>query len=575
MNDQSRVFFGIILCVLFYFSYTKYLQNKYPQLQDSATQTAEMATSQADKSSNESAAAQQGDHSSVVSSLEGRSEGGQPTSAAIPLLTKEDLTFRTSKVVYKFNQHLASFSSIELQSYFEKPADAKEVKESSDSKHPLPKRELLDGEFILQGSGGAGISTAYDYRAKRVSDTKIEFWRQDDTWAIKQTYEFLEPGYKVLLKVDYQNISSKPQKLVASLLSQESIKSPSSGGGLLFPTGMYDPWQWRTATSNINNDIDREDLQSICDAEKASTGDEVLRQVSNGSIDFVGLDSRYFVKLVKPLSKSVSVSLQRSGFPKNQFCTISSIFSVDQGSIKPQQTVRLEFNGYFGPKDDEAFQASAPNFASSLYLGWIAVIAKPLMQAIHYIYKVVGNYGLAIIITTLLLKILFFPLTRQAAVSAHKMKEIQPIMKELQTKYKDDRQKMQLELIKVYKEHKINPAKSCLPILPTIPVFLAFYQVLMYSIDLRQAPFIFWIKDLSQKDPTFISPILLGVLMVFQMKLTPNVGMDKTQQNIMMVMPIVFTFAMISLPAGLVVYMIANTIFTILQQKMINKTLAT
>ena len=196
------------------------------------------------------------------------------------------------------------------------------------------------------------------------------------------------------------------------------------------------------------------------------------------------------------------------------------------------------------------------------------------MLAVRWFYSQTHNYGVAIIILTALLKVAFFPLTRAAAVSMKRMQKLQPEMQRLREKFADDPPRQQQELMKFMSANKVNPAKGCLPILPQIPVFIAFYNVLSQAIELRQMPFALWIQDLSAADPFYISPIFLGGLMFVQQRLTPTPGMDKAQARIMMMMPLVFTVMMLSLPAGMVIYMITNTIISIAQQQWLNKKLA-
>jgi len=184
----------------------------------------------------------------------------------------------------------------------------------------------------------------------------------------------------------------------------------------------------------------------------------------------------------------------------------------------------------------------------------------------------VGNI-MAIIIVTLILKMAFYPLTRAAAISTKRMQKLQPEMNALKERLKDDPARQQRELMAFMSKNKVNPFKGCLPILPQVPVFIAFYNVLSQAIELRHAPFYGWLTDLSSKDPYYITPILLGIGMFLQQKLTPNPGMDKNQEKIMLFMPIIFSLMMLSLPAGMVLYMITNTLVSIAQQQWLNRRL--
>jgi YidC/Oxa1 family membrane protein insertase len=183
-------------------------------------------------------------------------------------------------------------------------------------------------------------------------------------------------------------------------------------------------------------------------------------------------------------------------------------------------------------------------------------------------YQISHNYGIAIIILTIIVRIPFIPLVNKGQQSMKKLQEIQPRMAEIKEKYKNDPQRMQREVMELYKKHKVNPMGGCLP----IPVFFALYKVLLISIELRGAPFMFWIHDLSAKDPSYILPIVMGITMVIQQKMTPS-SMDPAQQKMMMIMPVVFTFMFLSFPSGLVLYWLVNNLLSIGQQFYANKKL--
>ncbi len=242
----------------------------------------------------------------------------------------------------------------------------------------------------------------------------------------------------------------------------------------------------------------------------------------------------------------------------------------------PKNTARKVSCTYFmGPKEKKHL-AKAPNdLKSSLQYGWSVfdIIAKPLMQVLKFFYDYTGNYGVAIIILTIIIKIIFWPLSQKSYKSMNKMKKIQPMMTQIKEKYKDDRQKMNEEMMRLYKTYKVNPAGGCLPMLVQIPVFIALYQALLSAVELRHAPFIYylpftdivWLADLSAKDPLYITPLVMGATMFLQQKMTPSPG-DPTQAKIMLFMPVVFTFVFLTFPSGLVVYWLANNILSIAQQ---------
>jgi len=227
---------------------------------------------------------------------------------------------------------------------------------------------------------------------------------------------------------------------------------------------------------------------------------------------------------------------------------------------------------YLGPKVIDLLKELNVEAEKVVRFGWFTAIAKVLLLFMNFTHKITKNYGADIIIISILLKILFWPLTKKSYVSMKKMQKVQPEMAMLREKYKDDKTRLNRELMDLYKRRKINPLGGCLPMVVQIPIFFALYWALMGSIELRHAPFILWIKDLSYRDPIYISPILMGASMVWQQKMTPTAG-DPRQAKMMMIMPIVFTFLFLSFPAGLVIYWLITNILTIGQQYLINKAL--
>lgn len=188
----------------------------------------------------------------------------------------------------------------------------------------------------------------------------------------------------------------------------------------------------------------------------------------------------------------------------------------------------------------------------------------------NQIHSLVGNWGLAIILVTCLIKLIFYPLSAKSYRSMAKMRMLQPRVKRLQETYKDDRQALGKKMMEMYKEEKVNPLSGCLPMLIQIPIFISLYWVLLESVELRQAPFIFWIHDLSMKDPYFVLPILMGISMFLQQKLSPAPA-DPMQAKIMMFLPVIFTFLFASFPSGLVLYWLTNNVISILQQWIITR----
>ncbi|WP_092066023.1 membrane protein insertase YidC [Desulfonauticus submarinus] len=228
---------------------------------------------------------------------------------------------------------------------------------------------------------------------------------------------------------------------------------------------------------------------------------------------------------------------------------------------------------YLGPKEKKQLSLVPNHLESAIHYGWFDFIAKPLIEVLNFFYKYTHNYGIAIILLTILIKLLFWPLSNKSYKSMNQMKKLQPLMAEIREKYKDDRQKMNEEMMRLYKTYKVNPAGGCMPMLIQIPVFFGLYQGLLGAIELRHAAFIshlpftnlIWLADLSAKDPYYITPLIMGATMFIQQKMTPAPG-DPTQAKMMLFMPIIFTFLFLNFPSGLVIYWLVNNILSIAQQ---------
>lgn len=227
--------------------------------------------------------------------------------------------------------------------------------------------------------------------------------------------------------------------------------------------------------------------------------------------------------------------------------------------------------GYMGPKDHKDLEAINPRLLKVIEYGWFTFIAKPVFLLLNYIHGVVGNWGWAIVIMTFLIRLVLFPLTYKGMVSMNKLKELSPKIKELQAKYKGEPQKLNAQMMDLYKKHGANPMGGCLPILMQIPVFFAIYRVLQNAIELKAAPWILWVQDLSVMDPYFILPIAMGATMFIHQRITPTNFTDPMQEKIMKFLPLIFTFFFVTFPAGLTLYWFTNNLFSIAQQMYVNK----
>ena len=249
--------------------------------------------------------------------------------------------------------------------------------------------------------------------------------------------------------------------------------------------------------------------------------------------------------------------------------SISSAIGRSAEAIAPGSSKTFETTLFVGPKLQSQLEAIDKTLKLTVDYGWLTIISQPLFWLLSKVHNFVGNWGVSIILVTFLIKLAFYKLTEASGRSMAKMRNLQPRMKALQDRYKDDRQALSQAMMELYKREKVNPAAGCLPILIQMPFFLAFYWVLLESVEMRQAPFMLWITDLSTRDPYFILPLIMGAAMFMQQKLNPAPA-DPVQAKVMQIMPVMFTVFFAFFPSGLVLYWVTNTLLSIAQQWKIN-----
>ncbi len=302
----------------------------------------------------------------------------------------------------------------------------------------------------------------------------------------------------------------------------------------------------------------------------------------SGPLDWFSYGDNYFmIALIPQESKGpwnlVITKLDDLGLTESKLSGLASTRNLDDN-------IRLcNMKLYLGPKEIDRLKSIGHNLSKAINFGWFDPIAKPLLYVLNFFYKYLHNYGVAIIILTVLIKLLFWPLAHKSAQSMKTMQKLQPKLQKLKEKYGDDKERLNKELMQLYRTYKVNPMSGCLPMLLQIPVFFALYKVLLQAIELRHAPFALWINDLSAPDRLMIPgveipmlggipvlTILMGASMYFQQKMSPS-SLDPTQAKMMQFLPIIFTFMFINFPSGLVLYWLVNNILSIVQQYYVNK----
>ncbi len=311
-------------------------------------------------------------------------------------------------------------------------------------------------------------------------------------------------------------------------------------------------------------------------------GDLEDNPVEAGDITWMSMNIPYFMGAVVPLTgpagskRSVRGALDKAGLMRGTLVEPAL-------KLAPGKPVVYKYLLFYGPRELGILKSLGHQLDRAVDFGWFDLIAKPMLWVLNFFYSFVGNYGVAIIIITILVKLLFWPLTQKSYKSMKHMQKLQPQIAKLREKYKGDKQRLNQEIMQMYKTYKVNPMGGCLPMLVQIPVFIAFYKVLGISIELRHAPFMLWINDLSAPDRLPIGfdipyvghglpvlTLLMGASMFIQQKMTPTTG-DPTQAKMMMLMPVVFTVMFINFPSGLVLYWLVNNLLSIGQQYWTNK----
>ena len=282
-------------------------------------------------------------------------------------------------------------------------------------------------------------------------------------------------------------------------------------------------------------------------------------------VKWIGMANRYFLFAV----------VNEVEAPSKGLIQPTGAWGARQALVYPVTTSSVSFplRVYFGPKKLETLRAVEPTLDHTVDFGWFTVIAYPLLKLLKFFQQLVGNWGIAIVLLTLVVKALTFPLTYKGMKSMKKMSVINPQLQKLKEKYKDDKETLNREMLTLMRTHGYNPVAGCMPILIQMPVFFALYRVLYSSIELLHAPFGLWIADLSMKDPFYITPVVLTLTMWLQQKITPTTTADPAQAKMMQFMPVIFGVFMVSLPSGLTVYMLVNALTSIAQQAYLNKKL--
>lgn len=444
-----------------------------------------------------------------------------------------------------------------------------ELLKHMDTLHPEKNIHLFemnkDRVYLAQTGlvGGNGISLPNHKSLMHISSEKFELQPDQNTLEVKfesdeiggvkliKTFVFKKGRYDIDVRHEIVNVGSQP---VQPSLYLQLVRD---GNKLESASRFYSTF---TGPAAYNSEEHFKKIE-FSDIEKGKSLE--LGKADNG---WIALVQHYFVSAFIPKQ-----SLQREVFTKkisDNLYSIGTIIPLVQ--LEPGATTTIDANLFSGPQEESALEETAPGLELVKDYGWLTIIAKPLFWLLDKIHGFVGNWGWSIIVLTILIKLMFFPLSAASYKSMAKMKLVTPKMQKIKEQYAKDPAKMNQAMMELYKTEKVNPLGGCLPIVIQIPVFISLYWVLLASVEMRNAPWLGWIKDLSTPDPFFILPVIMAATMFLQTKLNPTPP-DPMQAKMMMVMPLVFSVMFFFFPSGLVLYYVVNNTLSIAQQWQINK----
>lgn len=456
---------------------------------------------------------------------------------------EKSVEVKTGRVTFIFSNKGAVLKDVLVNKYTDKdgkPIDL--IKHDKVSIYPLT--ILSDNEAVTTILANAYFDTSADSLELQEGDTEKKLTmrlKHESGLEIQREFKFSYDHY--LFEVTTR-ITAAPA-LAQKNLQYTVVWGPGLGGETESKT---DYFTFAGPTTFINNKRVETPAEDVKD---------IVRH--KGALTWTAIQNKYFAAAMVPqdgIKNAVTLNKDDGLYVGLELQAV-------------QSAVTASYLMYIGTKELELLEESEHDLVRLIDYGWFgnkfAFLVKPILKALNYFYSLTGNYGWSIIFITCIIKLIFFPLSHKSFKSMKGMQKIQPYVKIIQERNKDDRQKMNEELLDLYKKHRVNPLGGCLPMLLQIPVFIALYHALFFSIELRGAPFMLWITDLSVSDPYYVTPVLMGATMFLQQRMTPMVG-DPVQQKIMMFLPIVFTFLFLTFPAGLVIYWTVNNLLTISQQ---------
>ena len=538
MDDmEKRGLFAIVLCLLILFSWQFFMAQKKG---GSHNQPPSVKTT---------AEIQPG--TPIVTKEKGTLASTQ-TSSDLP---EKEMVIETPLYKAIFSTRNGGIKSWQLKTYHDRIGKDAQWVEMIHQKNPASRPLYLTLQLP-----GYQIQRDFNYDIKSQTPYELILVYRDRLIEIERTYRFKVDSYEFQHWVSIRPVSKKGEALFQARtgeiyvgLSEESQPLVSKG---LFGAPYANQ---RNFLYLIHNKATRKPVVK-------SNENEEIKQV----VEWMGIEDRYFVSVL--INRSFLKPYLFITKPDSENHAIELQFPFHREPSK--EAIEMAFTGYLGPKELNTLEKVDPTLEHTIDFGMFSFFCILLLKVLNFFYKFVGNYGISIILLTLLIRGLFHPLTKKSLQSMREMQRIQPEMAKIKEQFKDDKERMNKEIMELMKTHKVNPLGGCLPLLFQMPIFFALYRLLYNAIELYQAPFFGWIQDLSAKDPYYITPVLMGISMFLQQKMTPSTSMDPAQQKMLMFMPLIFSFFMISLPSGLVIYILFSTVLQVASQYVVNREFA-
>jgi len=485
-----------------------------------------------------------------------RAPDGSVPSASAPAVKGQTIVVRTDLIVAEIDTLGATLKRVELLKH-------KEAKDSTKNLVLLDSGHHFEAQSGLTGESGPNHRTSWIVQPgetvlKDGQDAiEVRLAAQgSDGLAVTKVYRFKRDSYVIDVALELSNGGTAAVSPYAYFQLTHDGKSTANANAIASTFGA----QSFNGYAVYSDEKKFQKIQ-LTDIDKGKA--DFLKQSTDGWIAYV---QHYFVSAWLPPAKIA----REYAVEKRPDGVYAGRVLIAAGPIAPGARATVPVSLYAGPQEQQRLVAVAPGFDLVVDYGWLTIIAWPLFWLLEKFHVLSGNWGVAIILLTVTIKLVFFPLSAASYKSMAKMKLITPRMTKIREMYEHDRAKMNQAMMELYKTEKINPLGGCFPILVQIPVFIALYWVLLAAIELRHAPFMLWIQDLSALDPYYVLPILMTITMVIQTRLNP-VPPDPVQAKVMQFMPFVFSIFFFFFPAGLVLYWLVNNILSILQQWQIQR----